>query len=123
MDAIIIKEPIKLSTNLLVFDEDDNVYLCIESYLNENKITKCKLIECSGLLKEGTVNTFERSSYKKIDFKDKEIGRVSGELKIEKGKIIGNMKICSNERKPIIGTLVSAKAKQDFSLKISYLKD
>jgi predicted DNA-binding protein with PD1-like motif len=121
IESIIFKEPIKKKFLILYFDEDDDVYYNIKQAMLENSLKKISVESCDGLLKNGVINCFSKNCFKKIEFLEKEISKVSGEFKLS-CELFGNLKICTKERKPLQGTLVKGITKEGFYLKLSFFE-
>jgi predicted DNA-binding protein with PD1-like motif len=121
LESIIFKEPIKKKFLVLFFDEDDDVYSNIKQAMIDNSLKKISVESCEGMLKKATINCFSGNCFKKIDFLEKEISKVSGEFKLT-NDLFGNLKICTKERKPLQGTLVKGITKEGFCLKLSFFE-
>ncbi len=121
-ESVIIREPIKKNFLTLVFDEGDDIYSCIKEGMIQNNVKKCSVVDCSGFLKNGTINCFDRNNYKKIDFLDKEISKASGEFKLFPKEFSGLLKILTREKKPLSGTLSKGTASQNLELKFIYFE-
>lgn len=121
LESIMLKEPIRKKILTINFEENEDIYMCIKQVMIENNLKKVCVENCNGKLKSGTINYFSRNFFKKIDFVEKEIIKVSGEIKL-KQELFGNIKICTNERRPLQGTLVKGIAGKDFCLKLSFFE-
>ena len=105
----------------LIFDEDDNIIDGIKSAMQEHNVSEANVEEAEGLMKEVTVNYFERSSYQSKTAKDAKIMRVSGNFKLSYGELYGKMNVFTFDKPPLQGTVVRAKARAGFSLKLSFI--
>jgi len=121
LDSIVMKEKLQRKILTLVFDKGDDVVAGIKKAMQDREIQECRVEEVSGNLAEGVINTFEGSSYKKIDIKDKEVLRASGTFKFGGGDLWGNLHVFTSGRKPISGTVTRAKAADGFELKLSFM--
>ncbi len=120
LDAVIIKEPIRKKQLTLIFDENDSIYDCLKSAMIENKLNKVLVEECNGKIRDITINYFSGNSYRKADFVEKEIRSVSGQFILACNDLHGTLKICTNEKNPVMGTLVKGRATQNFTLKLAF---
>ncbi len=121
LESIIFKEPLRKQFLIINFEDGDEIYSCIKESMLEHSLKKCVVENCSGRIKNATINCFSGNCFKKIDFCIKEISNVSGEFKLSQNELFGNMKISTSERKPLQGTLVKGFS-QDFVLKLSFIK-
>lgn len=120
LDAVIIREPIRKKQLVIVFDENDSIYDGIKCAMIGNKVNKVLVEECKGKMKDLTINYFSGNSYRKADFVEKEIRSVSGQFILASNNLNGTLKICTNEKNPVMGTLSKARAIQDFTLKLYF---
>ena len=121
IDSVLIKEPLKKKTLTLEFDEGDDIMSCIKMGLEQNDIKEADVTNSEGALTTATVNAMEGSKFKKIDFSNMKIMRVSGHFKLGGGDLWGSLHVFTEGRKPISGTLVKGKASQGFKLMLSFL--
>lgn len=121
IDSVLIKEPLKKKTLTLEFDEGDDIMSCIKMGLEQNDIKEADVMNSEGALTTATVNAMEGNKFKKIDFANMKIMRVSGHFKLGGGDLWGNLHVFTEGRKPISGTLVKGKASQGFKLMLSFL--
>ena len=121
IDSMVIKEPLKKQYLTLEFDEGDDILSCIKQGMNQNGIRECDVIDAQGALTTATVNAMEGPKFKKIEFSNLKILRTSGHFKITSDDLWGALHVFTEGRKPISGTVVSAKASQGFKLKFSFL--
>ena len=105
----------------LYFDEDDSVLEGIKGAMVEHKVSEVNVEEADGVLKEVTVNYFERSSYQSKTAKDSRVMRVSGNFKLNFGELYGKMNVFTFDKPPIQGTVVRARARAGFSLKLFFI--
>ena len=63
IDAHIFNKKGMKKTIELFFDEDDNILEGVKSAMQEHNVSEVNVEEADGVLKELTVNYFERSSY------------------------------------------------------------
>jgi predicted DNA-binding protein with PD1-like motif len=121
IDSIVIKEPIKKQILALQFDEGDNVLSCIKLGMEQNNVRECDVIDVNGALTSAVVQAMEGNKFKKIEFSNTRILRASGHFKLTAGDLWGSLHVFTEGRKPISGTVVSAKASHGFELKLSFL--
>ncbi len=121
IDSMVIKEPLKKKYLTLEFEEGDDVLSCIKEGMGQNNVKECDVVDAEGSLTTATVNAMEGSRFKKIDFSNLKIMRSSGHFKISAGDLWGALHVFTEGRKPISGTVVTAKASQGFKLKLSFL--
>ena len=121
IDSIVLKEPIKKQMLTLSFDEGDNLLSCIKQGMEMNNVRECDVVDVDGGLTTASVQAMEGHRFKKIDFSNTKIMRASGHFKITAGDLWGSLHVFTEGRKPISGTLLSAKASQGFTLKLSFL--
>ena len=122
IDSVVLKEPIKQQVLTIILDEDDDVYFSIKQSMLDHQISKCTVTTCNGKLKDAVINCFERNNYKKIEFKDKQILKVSGEFKLNKNEMFGTLKIFTDGKVPIQGTLCKGIASQNFTLNLTFIR-
>lgn len=122
IDSIILKEPVRKSYLTLIFDEGDDVISCIKEGMEQNGVKECDVVDVDGVLTSATINSMEGSRFKRIDFSNKRILRLSGHFKLTAGDLWGSLHVFTEGRKPISGTVVSAKASQGFLIKLSFVK-
>ena len=121
VDSVVIREPIKKQVLTLEFDEGDNVLAGIKQALIDNRIRETDVVDVSGFLGTFSINTFEGNKFKRIDLSNQEILRASGHFKMGGEDLWGSFNIFTSGRKPFSGTVISAKASQGFTLKLSFL--
>jgi hypothetical protein len=121
IDSIVIKDPIKRQVLVLQFDEGDNVLSCIKHGMEQNNVRECNVIDVSGALTSAVVQSMEGSRLKKIEFCNTKILRASGHFRVTAGYLWGSLHVFTEGRKPISGTIISAKASHGFELKLSFL--
>jgi len=121
IDSVLVKEKIPRRNLALVFDDGDDIVQGIKQGMQKSGVKEGKVEYVEGKIKEGTVNCMDGHSYKRIDFKDKEIITASGTFKFGGGDLWGNLHIFTAGRKPISGTMLSGKAAKNFTLKISFV--
>ncbi|HLC92242.1 MAG TPA: hypothetical protein VJH23_00890 [archaeon] len=122
IDAHIFNKKGMKKTIELFFDEDDNILEGVKSAMQEHNVSEVNVEEADGVLKELTVNYFERSSYQSKVSRDSRVMRVSGNFKLSYGELYGKMNVFTFDKPPIQGTVVRAKAKAGFSLKLSFVE-
>ena len=106
----------------LVLDEGDSVLECIKRGMQEHGLNEVTIEGVEGTLAEGSINFFERSSYRSLNLKDAPLMMASGNFKLSYGELFGSMKIVSGEKPPIHGTLVKGKAKDGLTIKLSFIQ-
>ncbi len=121
IDSIVLKEPVRKKYLTLSFDEGDDVLSCVKQGMEQNGVKECDVAEVDGTLTSATVNAMEGSRFKRIDFSNTKILRSSGHFKLTAGDLWGSLHVFTEGRKPISGTVVSAKAGQGFSIKLSFV--
>jgi len=121
IDSMVIKEPLRKQYLTLEFEEGDDILSCIKQGMEQNSIRECDVVDVEGTLTTAAVNAMEGSRFKKIDFSNLKIMRASGHFKISAEDLWGALHVFTEGRKPISGTVVTAKASQGFKLKLSFL--
>lgn len=122
IDSMIIREPIKKQFLTIIMEENDNVYDCIKQAMTDNAVRKCTVTECDGSIKSAVINCFCRNNYQKIEFENKQILKVSGEFKLTGNDLWGQLKIFTEGKNPIQGTLSKGIANENFTLKLSFVR-
>jgi predicted DNA-binding protein with PD1-like motif len=121
VDSRIITEKLSRKILTLIFDEGDDVVAGIRKTMQDKNIRECRVDDVSGVLAEAIINTFEGNCYKKLDLKNKEVLRASGTFKFTGGDLWGTLHVFTEGRKPISGSVTSAKAAEGFTLKLSFV--
>jgi len=121
MSSRIVTEKLSRKILTLVFDAGDDVVGGIKKTMQENDIRECRVDDVSGVLSEAIINTFEGNSYKKLDLKNKGVMRASGTFKFSGGDLWGTLHVFTEGRKPISGSVSTAKAADGFTLKLSFM--
>ena len=107
---------------VLILDEDDGVIECIKQGMQEHKLDLIKVESIEGSIKEAVINYFEGGHFKSAVIKNKPLLKCSGNFKLNYGELFGQMEIVTDERPPIHGTLVRAKANQDLKITLSFIE-
>lgn len=121
LESILIKEKIPRKILTLILDENDDIMTCIKTGLEQNKIREAKIDDVSGMLLSATINCMEGPKYKRIDVKNIEILRASGNFKFGGEDMWGSLNVFTSGRKPVSGTLLKGKAKEGFTMKLSFV--
>ena len=122
IDAFLFDKKGSKKNLVLILDEDDGVIECIKQGMLEHKLELVKVESIEGSIKEAVINFFECGHFKSAVIKNKVLLKVSGNFKLNYGELFGQMKIVTDERPPIHGTLVRAKANQDLKLTLSFIE-
>jgi len=121
-NSMLIKEKIPIKNLILELDENDDILSSIAQGLRENKIKEAKLVDINGFVIKGIVNCMEGAKYKRIDIKDIEIMRASGNFKMGGEDMWGNLNVFTAGRKPISGTLLKGSAKQGLKITLNFIE-
>jgi len=103
-------------------DEGDDILSCIKQGMEENNLELVNVEGIDGVMREGLINYFEKNSFKSSVIKDKTLILASGSFKLNYGEVFGNMKIVTQDKPPMHGTLVRGKAGQDLTIKLAFLE-
>ena len=106
----------------LILDEDDGILESIKSAMKEHAIKEVKVEGIEGTLKECVINFFERSNFKSATLKNEKTMLASGSFKLSFDDLYGSMKIATEGKPPMHGTVVKGKAGQDLTLKLSFVE-
>ncbi|MCX6799256.1 MAG: DUF296 domain-containing protein [Candidatus Diapherotrites archaeon] len=123
VEAIIFKKKAEKKILRLVLDDGDDILGSIKQGMGEHAIKECRVEDAGGEVKHAVINFMEGSKYKKMDLRNIQILRASGNFKLNFEDLWGTMHISTSGKKPITGTLVAGKAGQGFELKLSFIKD
>lgn len=104
----------------LVLDEGDDIISCIKDGMAQHGVDKVSVDSVDGMVNEALINYFERNSFKSSVIRDKSILIASGAFKLSFGELFGQMKIVTNDKPPMHGTLVRGRAKGNFTLRLAF---
>ncbi|MEW6295608.1 MAG: DUF296 domain-containing protein [Candidatus Diapherotrites archaeon] len=107
----------------IVLSEGEDILSSLKQALLENKIHQCKVIECNGIIKEGFMNCFWKNSYKAKNLKGIPVSKASGKFSLGPEVCIGDLHVSVLIGNQLWqGTLVEGTAKENFSLKVEFIK-
>ena len=106
----------------LILDEGDGILESVKQAMVEHKVHEVTVESVEGRLKEAVINYFERNQFKSSALKGSEIMIASGNFKLSYGDLFGTMKIATNEKPPMHGTLVRGKASQGLTINLSFIE-
>lgn len=121
LDSVVIKDKIQRKELTLVYSQGDGILSGLLQGMMENRIKEARVEEVCGKIAEAVVNCMEGQKYKKIDLKDTEILRASGNFKVTGDDLWGNLHVFTAGRKPVSGTMVKGTAAENFQLKLSFI--
>ena len=123
VEAVIFKKKAEKKILRLILDDGDDILGSIKSGMGQNSIKECRVEDAGGEVKHALINFMEGNKYKKMDLRNIQILRASGNFKLNFGDLWGTMHISTGGKKPITGTLVAGKAGGGFELKLSFIKE
>jgi predicted DNA-binding protein with PD1-like motif len=122
-DAVLFNKKAEKKILRLMLEEGDDILASVKNGMQQHKITECKVEDAGGKVKHAIINFMEGNKYKKMDLREIEILRASGNFKLNYGDLWGTMHISTSGKKPLTGTLVNGRAADGFELKLSFIKE
>jgi len=117
------KEKSSIQHLTIILSEEEDILSSLKQALLENKIHQCKVIECSGVIKEGFMNCFWKNSYKAKNLEEIPVSKASGKFSLGPEGYTGDLHVAVLIGNQIWqGTLVEGTAKDNFSLKVEFIK-
>ncbi|MCR4369502.1 MAG: hypothetical protein NUV67_06385 [archaeon] len=105
----------------LILEDDDGIEESIKAGMKEHKLNSVTIESVDGSVKEAIINYFEGNSFRSSTIKDKAVMIASGSYKLSYDELFGTMKIVTNEKPPMHGTLVRGKAKDGLTIRLSFV--
>jgi predicted DNA-binding protein with PD1-like motif len=122
-DAVLFNKKVEKKILRLILDENDSILDSIKKGMQEQKIKECRVEDAGGEVKHAIINFMDGNKYKKMDLRNIQVLRASGNFKLNFDDLWGTMHISTGGKKPITGTLVNGNAGEGFELKLSFVQD
>jgi len=106
----------------LVLDQGDGLLESIKCGMQEHNLDKVQISSVDGKIHEAVINYFEGGNFKASVIKNKEILNASGSFNLSYGELFGQMKIVTEDKPPLHGTLVRGKALDGFTINLIFVE-
>ncbi|MFH1544770.1 MAG: hypothetical protein ABIE23_01585 [archaeon] len=122
MESQILTEKAELKYLNLAFDEGDEVIPLMKQALMEAGIDNAKIVGCSGIIRQGIMNYFQKSFYKSRELNNTRVMNGSGRFVKEGNDFRGDFHIAVLIGSQYWnGTLVKGIASDGFSIRIEFI--
>ena len=122
IDAHLFKKKGVRRTLRLILDEGDGILESIKASMKEHGINEVKVESVEGNVKDCLINFFERNQFKSLTLSGNKVMIASGGFKLSYGDLFGSLKIATEDKPPMHGTVVRGKAAQGLTINLSFME-